>query len=638
MRRYSNLADKIKLRPYQEAAITSVMDALTRPDNAKSRLGVSSPTGSGKTTMFVELAQRLKKPGKVLVLVNGIELARQAQQAFIRGWPDVSVDIDQGPNVASGDADVTIATFQTLIRPGKLDKYNPEDYKVVLVDEAHHAAAQSYVNILAHFDSRINGDQDGHQVPIVGFSATFSRHDSLALGKVFEEIVFHKDFLDMIKEQWLSNVTFTTIKTDIDLSQVKISERTNDYIVTSLSPILNTPSVRRVVLAAYLDKCSDRRSTLIFCADIKHLHNLTMDFRDAAIDARFIYSGTPAKEREKILNDFKSFKFPVLMNCAVLTEGADIPNIDCILLCRPTRSRNLFSQMIGRGMRVAEGKTECKIIDIAASLDKVGDISAAPSLEGLDLSLFDDINSETIENDVKDHLLEHPLFKEDPTTIVPHADHIIFTDYDDPRALFASLKNKHSENLYNLSRNAWVDCRGGYFVLSCQQSGEIRIEHIGSEYMRPVQIKANKNPDGKYLATHKPANVPFRDAKAAGLSPFRRIVTLVKDVDFDMAIKASDKFANEKLMRGRSTLILRDAPWRKSPATNVQLNTLEKRLKGDLNEDMRKRLSKGDAADMITRLMNGYKRRAEKQQKQAMKEHKEAEKKRNKMVKVGPLL
>ena len=192
MRRYSNLADKIKLRPYQEAAITSVMDALTRPDNAKSRLGVSSPTGSGKTTMFVELAQRLKKPGKVLVLVNGIELARQAQQAFIRGWPDVSVDIDQGPNVASGDADVTIATFQTLIRPGKLDKYNPEDYKVVLVDEAHHAAAQSYVDILAHFDSRINGDQDGHQVPIVGFSATFSRHDSLALGKVFEEIVFHK--------------------------------------------------------------------------------------------------------------------------------------------------------------------------------------------------------------------------------------------------------------------------------------------------------------------------------------------------------------------------------------------------------------------------------------------------------------
>lgn len=205
----------------------------------------------------------------------------------------------------------------------------------------------------------------------------------------------------MINERWLSNVTFTTVKTDIDFSEVKISERTNDYIVTSLSPILNTPSVRRVVLAAYLDKCSDRRSTLIFCADLKHVHNLTADFREAGIDARFIHSGTPAKERETILKDFKSYSFPVLLNCAVLTEGADIPNIDCIVLCRPTRSRNLFSQMIGRGMRVAEGKTECKILDVAASLDKVGDVSAAPSLEGLDMSEFDDVDFETIEDDVK---------------------------------------------------------------------------------------------------------------------------------------------------------------------------------------------------------------------------------------------
>lgn len=188
----STLPEKFKLRPYQEAAITSVIDALNRPTNPKSRLGVSSPTGSGKTTMFVELARRLQDPGKVLVIVNGVELARQAQEAFVRGWPSASVEIDQGANVATGDADVTIATFQTLIRPGRMTKYDPADYKLLLVDEAHHAAARSYVDILAHFDGRINGEESGCRVPIVGFSATFSRHDSLALGKVFEEIVFHK--------------------------------------------------------------------------------------------------------------------------------------------------------------------------------------------------------------------------------------------------------------------------------------------------------------------------------------------------------------------------------------------------------------------------------------------------------------
>lgn len=193
----SVIPEKFTLRPYQEAAIASVMDALNRPKHPKSRLGVSSPTGSGKTRMFVELARRLSesKPGKVLVIVNGIELASQAYDAFVSGWPSASVEMDQSASVATGDADVTIATFQTLIRPGRMSKYDPADFKLLLVDEAHHAAARSYVDILAHFDPSIHGEQDsvtGSKVPIVGFSATFSRHDSLALGKVFEEIVFHK--------------------------------------------------------------------------------------------------------------------------------------------------------------------------------------------------------------------------------------------------------------------------------------------------------------------------------------------------------------------------------------------------------------------------------------------------------------
>lgn len=195
------------LRPYQIECVETCLEAI---GNGAKRIGVSSPTGSGKTTMFTELLARIpseKGRSQALILVNAVALAEQASETVERMLPHLRVEIEQGAKYrASGTADVTVATVQSLKNASRLEKYDPWKFKCVIVDEAHHSTSATYRTVLSHFNSDIPCDEPEIdvpvRVPIIGFSATFSRHDGLALGTVFDQIVFHKDFLAMIEEQW----------------------------------------------------------------------------------------------------------------------------------------------------------------------------------------------------------------------------------------------------------------------------------------------------------------------------------------------------------------------------------------------------------------------------------------------------
>lgn len=112
-----------------------------------------------------------------------------------------------------------------------------------------------------------------------------------------------------------------------------------------------------------------RRSTLVFAIDLAHVLALTNAFRDMGVDAHCVHHKTPAADRNAILAAFRAGNIPVLVNCSVLTEGADFPQIDCILLARPTRSSNLFLQMLGRGLRLSPGKEDAHIIDMTGKID-----------------------------------------------------------------------------------------------------------------------------------------------------------------------------------------------------------------------------------------------------------------------------
>lgn len=256
---------------------------------------------------------------------------------------------------------------------------------------------------MSRFDSEIRHPEGldieppPHKVPIIGFSATFSRHDKIALGLIFERVVYHRDFIDMIDEQWylhtqtfskvilltryirLCDIRFTVVKADLKLDAVPISSVTKDFKPSALAKAMIASN--DLVVRSWIDQAceglstnrhshfhsyllfvlADRKSTLVFCVNVDHVVQMSETFRRYGIDARYLVARTPPTERQELVRVFKNGEFPVLVNCcrlsskycadlyscriAVLTEGADIPNIDCILLTRPTRSRNLFAQM-----------------------------------------------------------------------------------------------------------------------------------------------------------------------------------------------------------------------------------------------------------------------------------------------------
>ena len=177
-----------------------------------------------------------------------------------------------------------------------------------------------------------------------------------------------RDYVDMIDEKWLSNVIFTTVQSKADVSGVKRGPA-GDFQVGDLSRAVNTPETNEITVRAWMARATDRKSTLVFCVDLAHLSDLTATFRRHGIEANFVTGDTPKRIRSERLDAFRNRQYPVLLNCGVFTEGTDIPNIDCVVLARPTKSRNLLVQMIGRGMRLYPGKENCHIIDMVASLE-----------------------------------------------------------------------------------------------------------------------------------------------------------------------------------------------------------------------------------------------------------------------------
>ncbi|KAF9076236.1 P-loop containing nucleoside triphosphate hydrolase protein [Rhodocollybia butyracea] len=631
-------ARSVTLRPYQEHCLQACEDAL-RAGN--SRIGCSMPTGSGKTTVFISLLSRIPAPAsnlqasRSLIIVNSIELARQSAEQVARLFPSWTVQIEQGAKYqASGTADVTVATYQTLLQPERFAKFDPARIKAVIIDEAHHAAAPSYLRLLSHFDPNIrNPDPEfkppslPHTIPIIGFSATLSRHDGIALGSVFERIVYHRDFLSMIKEQWLCGVRFTTVQANIDLEDVTVSSSTGDFNATSLAHVINTDSINHLVVQTWLDRAADRRSTLVFCVNIAHVRALTQVFRGFGIDARYLYSKTPTAERKALIASFKAGKFPVLVNCAILTEGADIPNIDCVVVARPTRSRNVFAQMIGRGMRLSPdtGKTDCRIIDFVNSANRVSGVVFYPTLFGLDPADLE-IEDETPES-LEEKSFEKIASETSDGDDVPDPESVIYTDYEDPFA-FVSKFSGVPTHVNKLSNNAWVGCGNDIYVLECLGKGFIRIEKVEATDETPAHFVA-------YYTSAPLDKVTATNLKA---SPFQGLLRP------EWAIKGCDTYAKTKVVFGPMALgLLRSARWRKDPATPGQLKFVSKRWNKTLdNEDGQPAtLTKGEAANIITRLRNGAKARHEKKVKQAVAKAKATEKERARRareeVRVGPL-
>lgn len=346
------------LRPYQLEAISAVERQFGHVDSTL----VVLPTGTGKTVCFAALARWTVSRGRrVLVLAHRTELLEQARNKLV----DVGVwaAIEKADRRA-GLASVVVASVQTL-RGKRLAQLDAKQFGLVVVDESHHAAAASYRAILDHFGS----------CKILGVTATPDRADGKALGEIFDSVAYRYELRDAIRDRWLAPIVARRIVLQgVDLSSVR--SRAGDLASDELAAVMATDEAVLGVVVPLLEQAGDRR-TIVFAVDVAHARAITEAINARRPNAaRLAHGELEDHERRQILVDYARGDFQFLVNCALYTEGFDEPSVSCVAIARPTKSRALFVQMVGRGTRllglsydasVAAGKSDCLILDFTGN-------------------------------------------------------------------------------------------------------------------------------------------------------------------------------------------------------------------------------------------------------------------------------
>ena len=346
----------MKLRDYQRACLTAIFE---RYKAGVRRQLVCLPTGTGKTVVFASFPEFFRMKNRMLVLAHREELLEQAAAKLRAASPGLEVGIEQGDNYASPTANVVLASVATIGRTGsqRLERLDPSQFNLIVVDEAHHAIADSWQRVLDHFGVFA---PDSKKL-LVGFTATPKRMSGDGLETVFQEIVFERDIKTMIALGYLSPIAAYRVETTVDLTRVRT--KLGDFAVKQLAEAVNTEGRNGLVVKVYEEHLASAK-TVVFCVDVAHARNVAQAFRDAGISAAAIDGEMPSDARKAALRDFSEGRIRVLTNCMVLTEGYDEPSIEGIILARPTKSTPLYTQMIGRGTRLHEGKRHVTVIDI----------------------------------------------------------------------------------------------------------------------------------------------------------------------------------------------------------------------------------------------------------------------------------
>jgi superfamily II DNA or RNA helicase len=361
------------LRPYQRECLDSLRDAYRK---GRRRVLVSLPTGTGKTVVFAQFPRFFAMKKRLLVLAHREELIEQARQKLVAAAPELPVGVERAGQRASAEDRIVVASVPTLGRgDGKrLAGLERDDFYLIVVDEAHHAVAPSYRRIFDHFQLFVRESPR----MLVGFTATPRRGDRRALGEVFEDIAYSRGLQEMIAGGWLCGVRGWRVRSSVSLDDVEV--RHGDFVESQLARAVDVADRNALVVAAWR-KLADARRTIVFCANVAHAQAVAAAFRDAGAAAEAVWGAMPPPDRRATLARLARGETSVVTNCNVLTEGFDEPSVSCVMMARPTRSRLLYAQMIGRGTRLHPGKPDLAVIDVV-------DATREHTLAGLN-GLFD---------------------------------------------------------------------------------------------------------------------------------------------------------------------------------------------------------------------------------------------------------
>lgn len=339
-------------RPYQLDAIEALRTGWAAGVN---RLAVVLPTGAGKTVVFSHLAHQMLDSlngRRVLVIAHREELIEQAAAKLLAVDPMLRVGIVKAQRDQHHDADVIVASVQTLAVARRREAIR--DIGLVIVDECHHAAARTYMDVLRHF-----GAWDG--VPVAGFTATMTRTDG-GLAEVWDDVVFRLDILDMITDGFLCDVRGKRITVDtLDLDKVRT--RGGDLVDGQLGQALEDSGALDAIARAYVDHAADRPG-VVFTPTVATAQGAAAALTSAGITAAPVWGDMSRDDRRATLARYATGDVQVLTNCMVLTEGFDAPHTSCAVIARPTKSPGLYVQMAGRALRPAPGKHDALLLDV----------------------------------------------------------------------------------------------------------------------------------------------------------------------------------------------------------------------------------------------------------------------------------
>ena len=334
----------MELRPYQQAAKSAVLDEW---DRGVDKTLLVLPTGTGKTIVFSAVTEEaVRRGGRVLILAHRGELLEQAADKLEKST-GLRSSLEKAESSCLGSwYRVAVGSVQSLQRPSRLDRFAPDYFTNIIIDEAHHCLSDGYQRVLEHFSA----------AKVLGVTATPDRGDMRSLGQYFETLAYEYTLVQAIRDGYLSPIKALTVPLRLDLSSVGVQN--GDFKVgdlgTALDPYLDA------IADEMLKNCADRK-TVVFLPLVK----TSQKFRDIlnAKGFRAAEVNGESDDRAEVLRDFEAGKYNVLCNSMLLTEGWDCPSVDCVIVLRPTKIRSLYSQMVGRGTRLYPGKDHLLLLD-----------------------------------------------------------------------------------------------------------------------------------------------------------------------------------------------------------------------------------------------------------------------------------
>ncbi len=334
----------MELRPYQREAKEAVFEQW---ENGTRKTLLVLPTGCGKTIVFAKITEDCVRNGdRVLILAHRGELLEQAADKIAKATGLKCATEKAEESCLGSWFRITVGSVQSLMRETRLSRF-PEDYfNTIIIDEAHHCISDSYQRVLHHFPD----------AKVLGVTATPDRGDMKNLGQVFESLAYEYTLPKAIREGYLSPIKAVTIPLQVDLTGVGM--QSGDFkagdLGTALDPYLES-------IAEEMEKYCKDKKTVVFLPLVK----TSQKFRDILNDHGFHAAEVngESQDRAEILEDYASGKYNVLCNSMLLTEGWDCPDVDCIVVLRPTKVRSLYCQMVGRGTRLAPGKDHLLLLD-----------------------------------------------------------------------------------------------------------------------------------------------------------------------------------------------------------------------------------------------------------------------------------